>query len=42
MSKSEKTGPLSVIVEAIRAKRDRKTGTGTAQEIAVEIGRAHV
>jgi len=34
MSKSEKTGPLSVIVEAIRAKRDRKTGTGTAQEIA--------
>lgn len=28
MSNSEKTGPLSAILEAIRAKRERKTGTG--------------
>ncbi|NTV68675.1 MAG: hypothetical protein HGA71_00875 [Azonexaceae bacterium] len=28
MSNSEKPGPLSVILEAIRAKRERKTGTG--------------
>ncbi|UCV18951.1 hypothetical protein [Ferribacterium limneticum] len=32
MSNSEKPGPLSVILEAIRAKRERKTGTG--QDIA--------
>jgi hypothetical protein len=32
MSNSEKTGPLSTILEAIRAKRERKTGTG--QDIA--------
>jgi len=28
MSNPEKTGPLSAILEAIRAKRERKTGTG--------------
>lgn len=28
MSNSEKTGPLSVILDAIRAKRERKVGTG--------------
>jgi hypothetical protein len=28
MSNSEKPGPLSAILEAIRAKRERKTGTG--------------
>ena len=28
MSNSEKPGPLSTILEAIRAKRDRKTGSG--------------
>ncbi|MFZ2971884.1 MAG: hypothetical protein WA049_04535 [Ferribacterium limneticum] len=32
MSNSKKPGPLSVILEAIRAKRERKTGTG--QDIA--------
>lgn len=32
MSHSEKSGPLSTIAEAIRAKRERKTGT--AQDIA--------
>lgn len=32
MSNSEKTGPLSTILEAIRAKRERKTGT--SQDIA--------
>ena len=34
MSKSENSGPLSAIVEAIRAKRDRKSAIGTAEEIA--------
>jgi hypothetical protein len=28
MSNSEKSGPLSAILEAIRAKRERKSGTG--------------
>lgn len=28
MSNSEKTGPISAILQAIRAKRERKTGTG--------------
>lgn len=34
MSKSENSSPLSAIVEAIRAKRDRKSAIGTAEEIA--------